>query len=395
MKTKHELAHVARLFGRELVEKNKLRPGQVKALNYIMQCRTLSMGGHEEECDCCHKSRYSYNSCGNRNCPKCQATKQALWIEKLIEKTLPVKHYHIIFTLPHCLNKICLYNQRMYYNLMFDAVWQTLRSFGYSEYGAETGAIAMLHTWGQNLWLHPHLHCIVPAVGYSLKGEWVHLDKYKDFLYPVLQLSTTFKGKFLDSLKRKLKKMDMLKTFDPLIQNAYNKKWVVFSEASMAGADHVVRYLGQYTHRVAITNHRILDITNTHVTFISKDYRDKAKKKPVTLKGTDFLTRFCLHILPERLVKVRRMGIYNETTKRNLNLQFFPDEKPVIHGQDNNQPVKPKVPETTQERLKRLTGFDVYQCPFCLKGNMHKTAIIPRIRSPARSRLSVFFSLVH
>jgi len=284
MRSKYELAGVIRRFGKRLSEKCNISPLQRKALLNIVQCRTASLGGHEEVCDCCGVARYSYNSCWDRHCPKCQAAKQAEWIGKLLESTLPVKHYHIIFTVPHCLNKICLYNNRDFYNLLFSAVWRTLHSFGYTHYGAETGAACVLHSWGQNLSLHLHIHCIVPAAGYSLKGEWKHIGSFEDYLYPVHQLSETFRGKFLGSLKRKLRKTGMLDEFAPLIQKAWDKKWVVYSEASMAKAEHVIRYLGQYTHRVAITNQRILNITDTHVTFIAKDYRDRAIKKPVALR---------------------------------------------------------------------------------------------------------------
>jgi len=177
--------------------------------------------------------------------------------------------------------------------------------------------VCILHSWGQNLSLHPHLHCIVPAAGYSIRGEWKNIGKSdSDYLYPVHQLSMTFKGKFPDSLKRKLKKMDMLNEFNHIIQKAWSKKWVVNSEASRAKAEHVIRYLGQYTHRVAITNQRILNITQTHVTFIAKDYRDNARKKPISIAGVEFLRRFFQHILPYRFVKIRRYGIYNQTTKR-------------------------------------------------------------------------------
>ena len=215
------------------------------------------------------------------------------------------------------------------------------------------------------------------AVGYSLKGEWKHIGTYENYLYPVHQLSKAFKGKFLDSLKRKLKKTGVISGFDSLIRKAWNKKWVVYCEASMVNVEHVIRYLGQYTHRVAITNQRILNITDTHVTFIAKDYRDRAQKKPVIMKGFEFLRRFCMHILPYRFVKIRRYGIYNETTKRHLKLQFVPEEKPDI----SKQVEKPQK-ETSQERLKRLTGFDVYQCPECKKGRMRVIREIPRIRSP-------------
>jgi hypothetical protein len=389
MRCKYGLSDVVRRFGKEFSQRDGITPLQRKSLMNIVQCRTASLGGHEEACDHCEEKRYSYNSCNDRHCPKCQAAKQALWIEKLIGSTLPVKHYHIIFTLPHELNKICLYNSKEFYKLLFSAVWRTLHSFGYSHYGVESGAVCVLHSWGQNLSLHPHIHCIVPAAGYSLKGQWKNIGKYEDYLYPVHQLSETFRGKFMDSLKRKLRKMDMLAGFDHLIQKAWNKKWVVYCEPSMAAAEHVIRYLGQYSHRVAITDQRILNITDTHVTFIAKDYRDKAAKKPVTMKGVEFLRRFCMHILPYRFVKIRRYGIYNHTTKRNLKLQFVPE----VTTDSKVEKESPKK-ETSQERLKRLTGFDIYQCPACKKGKMHVVREMPRIRSPNGYSTKSFQSLL-
>lgn len=385
VRNKFELADVVRQFGKQLLHKKCLSPQQIKVLNNIVQCRTASLGGHEEVCDHCGEIRYSYNSCGDRHCPKCQNTKQAIWVEELMQATLPVKHYHIIFTMPHSLNDICLWDDKMYYKILFDSVRKTLHSFGYTYYGVETGAVAVLHSWGQNLSLHPHIHCIVPATGYSLKGEWKDIGKYENYLYPVHQLSDTFKGKFLDSLKRKLRKIDMYDAFDAHIQKAYGTKWVVHSEASLAKADHVIRYLGQYTHRVAITNQRILNITDTHVTFIAKDYRDRAQKKPVTLDGVEFLRRFCMHILPKRFVRIRRFGIYNHTTKRSLDLQFIPQQKPNIEHLEKDK-------ETSIERIKRLTGFDIELCPTCKKGRMHVISKMPRIRSPPRCLATILIS---
>jgi hypothetical protein len=377
-RNKFELAGVVQKFGEQLIQKENLSPQQTKALYNILQCRTASLGGHEEVCNCCGAIDYSYNSCRNRHCPKCQGAKQAIWVEELINATLPVKHYHIIFTIPHALNDICLWNDSMCYNLLFSAVWRTLHSFGYTHYGAETGAVAVLHTWGQNLSLHPHIHCIVPAAGYSLKGEWKHPGKSGYYLYPVHELSKTFKGKFMDSLKRKLKNENMLKDFDAQIQKAYQKPWVVNSEPSMAKADHVIRYLGQYTHRIAISNDRLLDVSDTHVKFIAKDYRDKAIKKPVSLEGTEFLKRFCMHVMPKGFVRIRRYGIYNATTKRNLELQFMPGEKPDI-----DQLQKASTKEPAIERIKRLTGIDIGLCRVCKKGRMIVMKDLPRVRSPA------------
>ncbi len=374
-----EVADVIGRFGKQYILQYQPSAEKVKVLFNIMECRTLALGGHEEHCDCCPEVRYSYNSCGNRHCPKCLSVKQAIWIEKLMEETLPIKHYHIIFTVPHELNAICLYDRKMYYKVLFSAVWRTLRSFGYTHYGAETGALCVLHSWGQSLTLHPHIHCLVPAAGYTLKGNWKQIGVHEKYLYSVFQLSDAFKGKFLDSLKRALKKQNVRSEFDSCIQSAYKKPWVVHCEPSMAKAEHVIRYLGQYTHRVAISNDRIISMTDTHVTFIAKDYRDKAQKKPVSLTGVEFLHRFCLHILPKRFVKIRRYGIYNHTTKRNLELQFEPEVSKVEKILRDK-----KEDETSQERIKRLTGFDIGKCPKCENGRMRIVRELPRIRSPAR-----------
>lgn len=381
MRTNVELANVIRMFGAGLVAKTKLAPLQLKVLGKLAACRTAALGGHQEACESCGTVRYSYNSCGDRHCPKCQAAKQAFWIDDLIQSTLPIKHYHLVFTVPHLLNTVCLHNQRLYYDLLFATVWNILRSFGYSHFGAETGAVAVLHTWGQNLSLHPHIHCLVPAAGYTLDGQWKNIGHSGQYLYPVRQLSEAFKGKFLDGLKRALRKQNELALFYEPIQKAYKTHWVVHCEPSLASAEHVVKYLGQYTHRVAITNQRILNIADGKVTFLAKDYRDRAIKKPVMLDGEELLRRFALHILPRRFVKIRRFGIYNHTTKRNLALQFVPEEKPGIDNVIKRQ----QAPETNVERFARLTGINPCLCPVCKSGQMVTIKELPRIRSPSWS----------
>lgn len=379
MRTKFELADVVDLFVPALLAQTSLAPLQLKVMGRIASCRTAALGGHEEACESCGTVRFSYNSCGDRHCPKCQATKQAFWIDDLVKNTLPVKHYHIVFTAPHVLNAVCLHNQRMYYDLLFAAVWNTLRSFGYSHFGTETGAVAVLHTWGQNLSLHPHVHCLVPAAGYTLDGKWKNIGHSGQYLYPVHQLSEAFKAKFLDSLKRALRKQNELWLFYGAIQKAYKTKWVVHCEPSLASATHVIKYLGQYTHRVAIANDRILNIANGKVTFIAKDYRDRAVKKPATLDGVVFLRRFTMHILPRRFVKIRRFGIYNHTSRRNLALQFVPRKKPDIETIEKRQ----QSPETNVERFARLTGVNPCLCPVCKTGRMVTIRELPPIRSPA------------
>lgn len=381
-----ELADVVCRFGKELMDQGTLSPRQIKALNNIVSCRTAIMGGHEQVCESCGTVEYSYNSCRDRHCPKCQGGKQLKWVQKLIETTLPVPHYHIIFTVPHELNRLYLWNPVLYCDILFSAVKRTLHSFGYTRYGCETGAVAVLHTWGQNLWIHPHVHCLVPAAGYTLDGKWRRIGINQKFLYPVFQLSQTFKDKFLKSLKLKLRDMKALSGFQCDIDQVWEKNWVVFSEASMAGPERVIRYLGQYTHRIAISNQRILSMSQTHVTFIAKDYRDRAIPKPVTLRGVEFLKRFCQHVMPVGYVRIRRFGIYHHTTKRNLELQFV-DEKPDIDQMI--QAVKKKErTETTHSGL----AVDTPLCRHCKKGRMIITRHLPRIRSPGGHLPSIFLT---
>jgi hypothetical protein len=382
-KIKTELAQIIKRFGKELLKSKAVSPQQTKVLHNLVTCRTATLGGHKEQCDTCGKERYSYNSCGDRHCPKCQLGKQTQWIEKLTSEALPIKHYHIIFTVPHCLNAICLWNDKMYYNLLFKSMWKTLRSFGYTHYGVESGAVAVLHTWGQNLSLHPHIHCIVPAAGFSLKGEWKVIGKKNKYLYPVHQLSKTFRGKFLDGLKKELKKTNHL-GFKKHIEKAYQTNWVVYCEAPISGVKQVIRYLGQYTHRIAISNQRIKNITNKNVQFYAKDYRDNATVKLVTMQGVEFLRRFIQHILPKGFVRIRKYGIYNATTKRSLDLKFFEDKSKFE-----------KLIKEKESILATNKTVEPHKCPFCKKGRMIVVQELPRIRSPTAHLPSLLNAYLH
>lgn len=304
-----ELADVIERFGPQFDAECHPNAFQQRVLNALSVCRTSQLGGHLEKCDCCAKVRVTYNSCRNRHCPKCQGSKQVFWVDDLLQTTLPVKHYHIVFTIPHELNTIALIDSSSLYRQLFSAVWETLRQIGYTRFGVETGAVCVLHTWGQNLSLHPHIHCIVPAVGETLSGNLKHIGSSGKYLYSVERLSQVFKGKLMGSIKRKLKKQSLLKQYQALLDVAWEKPWSVHCEPSMAKAEHVVRYLGQYTHRVAITNQRIVGIDDQFVTFMHKDYAGGSKQKPMKLTGVEFLHRFCQHILPHRFVKIRRYGL--------------------------------------------------------------------------------------
>lgn len=368
---KFEVAQIIKQFAKPFVQRYNPNAYLLHILNAISVCRTSELGGHASACDCCGTVSISYNSCRNRHCPKCQLSKQAFWVDDLMRACLPVKHYHIVFTLPHELNEICLLDSAIYYNRLFASAWDTLRTFGYRNFGAETGAICVLHTWGQNLSLHPHLHCIVPAAGFTLPGNWKMIGKGGKYLYPVRLLSIDFRGHFMKNLKAWLIRQNLLLIYQKQLDLAWNKPWTVFCEPSMARPEHVVKYLGNYTHRVAISNNRILGIDDNSVTFLHKDYADNARQKPVTLDGVEFLRRFCMHILPKRFVKIRRFGIYSSSYKDML-LLLKP--KPGIE----------KVLKiSTAQRLLELTGFDMLLCPVCKQGKLHRIEEIPKVRSPA------------
>jgi len=364
----YEVADVIKLFGQRFCEEHHPNEYQKRILNALLLCRTTALGGHKEKCDCCAKERTSYNSCRNRHCPKCQGSKQAFWVEDLLETTLQVKHYHIVFTVPHELNTVCLIDSKWFYGQLFATVWDTLLQFGYTHFDVESGAVCVLHTWGQNLSFHPHIHCIVPAVGESFAGNMKHIGSGGKYLYPVRQLSLVFRGKLMQKIKE-YQKRRLLPEHQSLIKDAWDKSWVVHCEPSMAKPEHVIRYLGQYTHRVAITNQRIININDKNVTFMHKDYADGARQKPITLGGEEFLRRFCMHILPHRFVKIRRYGIYSSRAR-------------ALKKRGNPKMIVKTKAETTQQRLKRLTGFDVCLCPFCKQGIMHRIEEMPRVRSP-------------
>lgn len=364
-----EVAQIINRFGQQYVEQCHPNSYMVRTLDALRKCRTSALGGHKEACDCCGKERISYNSCGNRHCPKCQATKQALWVEDRMNNALDVKHFHVVFTVPEALNTVCLLDSKQFYKNMFECVWSVLETFGYSHYGVESGAICLLHTWGQNLSLHPHIHCIVPAAGLTLAGNLKRITKPGKYLYPVRMLSTVFRGKLLEKLKRQLKQSNLLHQYQSLLDSVWKKPWVVYCEPPLGNAQQIVKYLGQYTHRVAINNHRIHNIEESGITFLFKDYKDNSKKKLTKLSGVEFLRRFCLHILPCRFVKIRYYGILSSKQKDQV--------KPIVAKKQET-----KVEESKQERILRLTGFDRSQCPFCKTGIMHTVELLPRIRSP-------------
>lgn len=373
-RTDYEVADVIRLFGVDFVRQCQPNTYTVRVLDALQQCRTQTLGGHRDKCnnDTCAHERFSYNSCGNRHCPKCQKAKQLIWAEDRMLDALDVKYFHVVFTVPDTLHEICQLDSKAFYSAQFACVWDTLRTFGYTKYGVETGAICLLHTWGKQLSLHPHLHCLVPAAGLSLQGELKGITQNGKYLYDVHQLSATFRGKLLQKLKLQLKKNNQLTPeHQKSIDACYAKNWVVYCEAPLGNANQIVGYLAQYTHRVAISNAHIKKVDQTGVTFLYKDSQDNAPMKPTQLDGVEFLRRFCMHILPQRFVKIRYYGILGSRYKK---------EVQPLKG--NSKPDLTKPVETRQERLVRLTGFDSCQCPRCKTGTMQTIEKLPKIRSP-------------
>ncbi|MDE3250768.1 MAG: IS91 family transposase [Bacteroidota bacterium] len=369
MRTGFEIASVIKRYGAAFRMQHSPNNFQLTVLNALQQCRTAELGGHKDKCDNCGTEHYSYNSCGNRHCPKCQLARQMLWAEDRMRDSLNVKHFHIVFTVPDELNPVCLADSLFFYESLFSCVKETLCAFGYSHYGVETGAICVLHTWGQNLSLHPHIHCIVPAMGITPRGEIKPIGNEGKYLYPVRQLSVAFRGKLLERLKRNLKKKNRLPEFQPIINLCYAKPWVIHSQPSLGNARQVVNYLGQYTHRVAISNTRIKNIDHNGVTFSYKDYRDKANEKLMTLGGVEFLRRFAMHILPRGFVKIRYFGILTSAYRQQVESL---KTKPDIF----------QLTETKPERIARLSGHHPCKCSKCKTGTMIPVEIIPRIRSP-------------
>src|SRR5699024_964741 len=255
-----------------------------KVLHAIQYCRTSRFGGHVERCNECGEERIAYNSCRNRHCPKCQGSNRDRWIVNRQKDLLDCKYYHVVFTLPEAVNTFCLHYPRKLYDMLFYASKDTLMTFGRDEkhLGAEMGVISVLHTWGQNLSLHPHVHMIVPAGGVDKSGKWIQHRKNGKYLFPVKAMSKVYRGKFMERFRHFMAEKGMEITPD-MHQQLYAKDWVVFAKKPFGGAKQVIEYLGRYTHKVAISNHRLKRIDNGKVTFSYKDYRQGGKKKVMTL----------------------------------------------------------------------------------------------------------------
>jgi len=364
-----ELADIFSSHAEAFKKTHILCPEQLKAYNAITLCRTSAMGGHTTHCDSCGHERNAYNSCRNRHCPKCQFIKKEQWVDKLAANLPPVRHFHLVFTIPQVLNKLFYLNQEKTYDLLFKAASQSLLELASQSkhLGIQAGALAILHTWGQNLSYHPHIHMLVPAGGLSEDGmEW--LPSPRKYFLPVKVISPVFRGILYRLMvqaieKEELRLTDDIKDVAHLKNLCYQKNWVVYAEKPFSDAIGLIRYLGNYTHRVAISNNRLIAHTENRVTFSYKDYRNGGIKSTVTLDAQEFIRRFMQHVLPCGFYKIRYYGFL---ALRNIKTKL--------------QEVYALLSKTTYlsrleglsaiEVWRELTGKDPLCCPKCKKGHM-------------------------
>ena len=372
---KHEIGQVLRENWKKVQKSTQLNHHQKRMLKALSICRTAALGGHLDGCDSCGHERISYNSCRNRHCPKCQGVQRERWIMAREAELLPTSYFHVVFTLPAALNGLALKYPRLIYGLLFQTAWQTIQAFASDpkHLGAKPAMTAILHTWGQNLSLHPHLHCIVPGGGITPQGKWKSARLKGKFLFPVKAMSKVFRAKFVAALRKAATKENIL--IDPSIfKQLFAKNWVIYAKRPFLGPNQVIEYLGRYTHKIAISNHRLLKVDDTHIRFGYKDYRQAGKKKELVLPIMEFIRRFALHILPPSFVRIRHYGFLASRYKQQ-NLRTIREDlglKPqaeVVNG--NWQAI-------SRQRLE----FDPMRCPCCGKMAMRVRFTFPPLRAP-------------
>ena len=344
MRPEAEVAGVLQALGGD-IEQIGLNTHQLRHLSAIRKCRTAELGGHVDACDECGTIHISYNSCRNRHCPKCQGHKREEWMQARVNELLPVPYFHLVFTLPDKLNALAMQHPQKIYGLLFTSAWETLQAF-FAKQGVKGGMITILHTWGQNLSLHPHLHCIVPGGGVDKNGQWKTIRADGKYLFPVKGLSKMFRAKYVEKLRG-----EKIATHS-FTQSLFEKDWVVYAKRPFGNTHSVIEYLGRYTHKVAISNHRIKSVDNEKVTFEYKDYRKDGEKGVMTLTCREFVRRFALHILPHGFVRIRHYGILSGTWKRER-----------LPGLQRQLGAKLQSPNPEKSTLLR-------RCPHCKTGTL-------------------------
>ena len=390
-KSKFEIAHVIQQFLPTLLQSNSLSGHQKSTLKLIQHCKTAALGGHLEQCNQCAYTRIHYNSCGNRNCPSCQAVNKEKWVFERKFDLLPVKYFHCVFTIPSELHPLFRYNKKLLYDTMMRCVKDTLLAFGYDHkhgISGKIGAILLLHTWTQQMTFHPHVHCIIPAGGLQSNGHWKQAKSKGDFLFPAQAMAALFKGKLLAAIHQLFLNKQLHMNAQMKVQywktknKLYNINWGAYAKKAFGGPQQVLEYIGRYTHKICISNFRIENISTDEVTFRYTD-RKANKSRLKTLKGVEFIKLFAEHILPKRFVRIRHIGFLATRSKRQ-NLALIRKCLNVFLP-----PAKPKL--TTREFIKLTTGKDPYICKSCHKGEMVIIATLPSIRgSPISSVFRTF-----
>ena len=358
---------------------NALSCDHYKAAHAIMDCRTESMGAHVYRCCECSHELTIYNSCRNRHCPQCQAYASAQWVQQRIEELLPVQYFHVVFTIPEQLNPFALRNKKVFYSLMFRAVSETIRELGENlrYIGGMTGFIAVLHTWGSNLLDHPHIHCIVPGGALSKDhSRWI--SSRTDYLFPFPVMRKLFRGKLMAYFKDavadkriglhgKLKQYNDPFLLQNLIDTLYCTEWVVYAKPSFANAEAVIKYLGSYTHRIAISDRRINEVNESRgtVTFTYKDYK-RNKHLKMTVSCGEFIRRFMLHVVPTGFMRIRHFGFLSNRMQKTL----LPICKKLLGSEEKADEGKKEPPVHWYDIIERLTGKDPLICQKCSKGRM-------------------------
>ena len=379
-----ELADILRTHGPAYLASHTLVPVQEQALRDIMECRTAALGGHLYRCDRCAFERPEYNSCDNRHCPKCQTRRKEQWLEARRAELLPVEYFHLVFTLDHRINPLAIGRPKLIYGLLFRRVADTLLAFARNPkwLGATPGILLFLHTWGQKLDLHIHVHCIVTGGGLTKEGVWRSSKPH--FLFPVHALSRVFRGKFLDSLRRALVNNEVRlpetdagpEPIGHFIKACKEHDWVVYAKGSYSKPEGILEYLGRYTFKTAISNERLVDQSADRVRFSYRDYAHGNKTKVLALEPQEFIRRFMLHILPKRFMRIRSYGLLaNRNRRKHL--------KKAREALGQFEAAAPKrQPESVEAFMKRVAGIDIRLCPRCHKGRMREVAILPPARGP-------------
>jgi Putative transposase/Transposase zinc-binding domain len=365
-----ELADIFRHYGERYRKTHCLPAAHRKVMRAVEVCRTAALGGHLKQCDTCGFEHPNYNSCRNRHCPKCQSLAKAQWLEKQTSELLPVGYFHLVFTLPHLLNGVILAHKKILLSLLFKAVSERLLEFGRTRFGGTVGIIAVLHTWDQTLNDHFHLHCLIPSGALSLdQSRWIAARP--NFLFPVKALSVVFRGKFLDLLTQAGEKGRM-ETSSERLKALRKKNWIVYAKKPFGSPRTVLDYLGRYTHRVALSNERILSAQNGQVTFTYRDRKDKDRLKSMTLDAQEFIHRFLLHVLPDGFMRIRHFGFLANRAKKHA----LPQCRKLL-GLSSALLKLPK--KSAQDLLLELTGIDLSRCPRCQKGTMIVIGELPKV----------------